>query len=82
MKPITMVTLFFRAVGFLVQLRGIFYFCYLLCVLFLARHGIYPGSVYDFINLLYQSLGSAVAGGLLVLFSPRLARFILWGFKE
>ena len=81
MKPINMLTLFFRAVGFLVQLRGVFYFGYFLMVIQFAKHGS-QGTILDIMGSLYQALGSAAAGGLMILFSPWFARFVLWGFKE
>ena len=82
MKPINMLTLFFRAVGFLVQLRGVFYFGYFLVALHLTEHSDFSGHLTDCVMPLYQALGSSVAGGLMVLWSPGLARFVLWGFKE
>jgi hypothetical protein len=73
-----MLSLFFRAVGILLLLRGIFNFGYLLLVLHLAGHDV----VTDVIDPLWASLGSSLAGGLLVILSPWLARFTIWGFRE
>ena len=82
MKPITMLSLFFRAVGILLLLRGVFNLGYLVIAIHLAAHDVSSGIVADVIDPMWDSLGSSIAGGLLVLLSPWLARFTLWGFKE
>lgn len=83
MKPITMLTLFFKAIGLLFLLRSAFYMSYFL----LAFYVLMPSppterSMSDMLNALYTALESGAAGGLLVSCAPLLARITMWGVKD
>jgi hypothetical protein len=88
MKPITMLTLFFKAVGLLFNFGSLFYFGYFLVTLFITRAELAADKpiTTDFmsggLNALYTALGYGAFGGSLNLCAPLFARLTTWGAKE
>jgi hypothetical protein len=83
MKPITIATLFFKAIGLLFLLRSVFYMGYFL----LAFYVLMPSPpterlVSDALNALYTALELGASGSLLVSCAPLLARITVWGVKD
>lgn len=83
MKPLTMLTLFFKAIGLLFQLSSIFFFGYFLLALYVLMPDPPTERAMDHVlTALYSALLSGFAGGLLVLCAPVLARITMRGVKD